>query len=246
MTSSFYIIDQVTVVYVKAKIQIFEKRFNELKKATRIALEKRKISVKKIVDVFTSMPADEIEEHKQFLSEHLKEMYDCSDVSELIGRLSVDYWDYLSYQLLEYLVKEFKLEIEKEMEAYKLDLQRFRQKTPLALYCQSQKRRRRRPSEEFQELVAEFPWPVDVMLETVEQFRQEYAYHYKLRECAMMLAEVRPCSFVIAWFIPSSIVQKLSRNIPIHILKAYSALYLEVYSRSQSLPNSTTEHFCWT
>ena len=174
------------------------------------------------------MPADDIEEHKLFLNEHLSDLYESSDIVELIGRLSVLHWDYLSYQLLDYLIKEFGLEVGREMEAYKLDLQRFRQRTPLALFCQCQKRRRRKPSEEFKEMVAEFDWPHEVTLEVVEQFRQEYAYHYKLRDCAMIVAKIRPGSFIITWFIPESIVKKLKENIPRPILKKYTVINLEI------------------
>ncbi|CAI8017373.1 hypothetical protein GBAR_LOCUS10554 [Geodia barretti] len=114
------------------------------------------------------------------------------------------------------------------MEAYKLDLQRFRQKTPLALFCQCQKRRRRKPSKDFKEVVAEFDWPHEVTLEVVEQFRQEFAYHYKLRDCAMLLAKVLPGSFIITWFIPESIVKKLREDIPHLILKKYTVVSLQI------------------
>ncbi|CAI8033784.1 hypothetical protein GBAR_LOCUS19057 [Geodia barretti] len=218
----------MTTQYVQAKIRRFEKRFNDLKKAARGCLERRKISVKQVVDALTSMPADDIEEHELFLKDNLSDLYQSFDISELIGKLSLLQWNYLSYQLLDYLIKEFGLGVGREMEAYKLDLQRFRQKTPLALFCQSQKRRRRKPSEEFKEMVAEFDWPHEVTLEVVEQFRQEYAYHYKLRDCAMIVAEIRPGSFIITWFIPESIVKKLRENIPHHILKKYTAVSLEI------------------
>ena len=178
----------MTSQYVQAKIRRFEKRFNELKKATKECLERKKISVEQVIEALTSMPENDLQEHKQFLKENLSDLSESSDIAELFGKLSLLYWDYLSYQLLEYLIKEFGLEVKGEMEVYKLDLQRFRQKTPLALFCQNSRRRRRKPSEEFQEMVAEFDWPHEVTLEVVEQFRQEYAPHYHLRDCAMMLA----------------------------------------------------------
>ena len=218
----------MTSQYVQAKIRRFEKRFNELKKAARTGLEKRNISVKKVVDALTSMPADDIEEHKQFLYDHLRELYSSEDLSELFAKLSLLHWDYLSYQLLDFIISEFGLDVVEEMEAYKLDLQRFREKTPLDLFCQSQKRRKRKPSEEFQGVVAEFDWPHQVTLEVVEQFRQEYAYHYNLRECAMMLANIRPGSFIVTWFIPESIVNKLKENVPTHVMKKYSVTNLEI------------------
>ena len=83
------------------------------------------------------------------------------------------------------------------METYKSDLGQFRKKTPLTLFCRAQKRKRVRLSPDFQEVVAEFDWRNDVMLEDVEQFRQEYASHYGLHEFAMMVAQVRPGSFIV-------------------------------------------------
>ena len=212
---------------MRAKIIRFEKRFNELKKAARVSLEKHNISVKQVVDALILMPVDDLEEHKQFLEENITDLYQSSDLSELIGRLSL-HWDYLYYQLLDFIISEFGLEVTKEMEAYKLDLQKFREKTPLDLFCQSQNRKRRKPSEEFQKVVAEFDWPHQVPLEVVEQFRQEYAYHYKLRECALMLAAIRPGSFIVTWFIPDSILHKLKENIPSRILKKYAVTSLEI------------------
>ena len=96
------------------------------------------------------------------------------------------------------------------------------ERTPLVLFCQTQKRRHIKPPSEFEEMVAAFDWPDDVMLEVVEQFRQEYACHY---ECAMMLAVVRP---IITWFIPESIVEKLKEKVPRHILKKYLVTRLEI------------------
>ena len=99
---------------------------------------------------------------------------------------------------------------------------------PLRLFCQAQRRRRVKPPPEFYEMVVEFDWPANVMLEDVEQFRQEYACHYSLRKCAMMLAVVRRASFIITWFIPESIVEKLKERVPRVILKNHFVLSLKI------------------
>ena len=85
-----------------------------------------------------------------------------------------------------------------------------------------------RPPGKFKKMVAEFDWPDNVTLEDVEQFRQEYASHYNLRQCAMMTAQVRPGSFIITWFIPQSVVEKLKTKVPRVILKQHSATRLEI------------------
>lgn len=213
---------------VKKKINQLEAKFNKLKESCRKHLEKLNISVKKIAEVLTSLPADDLDEHKQFLEENISQLYNASNISEQFGHLNVKNWNYLSYQLLDYLIREFDLEVKGEMEVYKEELKQFRLETPLKVFCKTQKKRHVVPPSEFEEVAATFDWPDDVKLEDVEQFRQEYMYHYKLRECAMWLAAVRPGSFIITWFIPESIVEKLKANIPIAILVKHSVSKLEI------------------
>ena len=221
------IIDPLTSQYVQAKIKAFERRFNSIKRASRSNLEKRKVSVKQVADALMDLPVDDMEEHKQFLESHLSVLYQAHDQSELFGALSFN-MNYLSYQLLEYLVCEFGLEVKEEMERYKSDLRRFRESTPLLLFCRAQRKRYVEPPSRFVEVVAKFEWPKDVTLEVVEQFRQEYACHYNLRECSMMLAEIRPGSFVIAWFVPDCIVATLMANLPEGVLEKYATAELLV------------------
>ena len=182
----------MTIQYVQAKIKQFRKRFNALKKSTRECLERLPVPVRRVADALMSLSADDMAEHKQFLESHLSAIYQAPDHSELFGTMNF-HWNYLNPQLLDHLIREFNLEgVKGEMKTYKEDLQQFRKKTPLKLFCQSQKKKRIKPPPDFYEVVAEFDWPDDVTLEVVEEFRQEYANHYSLQECAMMLNNVLP------------------------------------------------------
>ena len=210
---------------MKAKITQFERRFNKLKWATRDGL--KNVPVEKVVDALGDLPADDVPEHKHFQENYLHSLYQAPDHNQLFGRLN-PHVNYLSYHLLDHLVGEFDLKIKDEMEKYKEDLEKFRGKTPLKLFCQTQTKRKMKFPQEFQEVVLKFEWPDNVTLEVVEQFRREYACHYKLRECAMMVAEIRPCSFIITWFIPESVAEKLKANIPKEILQKYYATKLEI------------------
>ena len=62
-------------------------------------------------------------------------------------------------------------------------------------------------------MVAKFDYTTDTTLENVEQFRVAYASHYSLQEFAMMIAAVRPGSFIVTWNVPSSIVEKLKTKL---------------------------------
>ena len=213
---------------VKREISQFERRFNQLKRDCRDGLTKKNIPVPQVVDALTDLPADDIDEHKYFLESHISVYYQANDHAELIGQLSF-HMNYLSYHLLDYLGNEFDLvEMKGKMKIYKSDLQQFRKKTPLKLFCRTQKRKRIKPTAEFREMVAEFEWSENVTLEDVEQFREEYITHYNLRECAMLIAQIRPGSYIITWFILESVVKKLKAKLPREILKKYSVTKLEI------------------
>ena len=213
---------------VQLMIDELDKKFDELKNIIRECLERRRIAVKRVADALTSLRADDKEEHQQFLEGHVIVLFKAADHSELFGTMNF-HWDYLNVPLLEHLVKKFDLdETKAKMVAYKENLQHFREKTPLTLFCRTQKRRRIKLSPEFQEMVAEFDWPDDVTLEVVEQFRQEYACHYNLQECAMMLARARQNCFIITWFIPLSIIEKLKAKVPRSLLKNCNVTRLEI------------------
>ena len=186
----------VTSQYVKAEIRLLYERFENLKTATRECIERCNVAVQRVADALMSLPPDDADEHRQFLESHVSAIYHAPDHSELFGIMNF-HWNYLSHGLLDHLIQELHLnEVKGEMEAYKKDLRQFRVETPLTLFCRTQKKRRLRPDPEFREMVAEFDWPECVTLEVVEQFRQEFAYHYSLRECAMMVAESRSRSFI--------------------------------------------------
>ena len=223
-----YMNSATTDIEVEEGIKELDKKFNDLKNNIRECLEKHNISVKQVADTLTSLSADEDDHHKMFLEAHISVLFKAADIPELFGTMNF-HWNYLNPPLLGHLVKKLDLdEVKGQMEAYNSDLQQFRMNTPLTLFHRTQKRRHFEPPLQFRKVVAEFDWPENVTLEDVERFRQEYASHYNLRECAMMIVQVRPGSFIITWFIPKSIVDKLKARAPRKVLKKYSVTKLEI------------------
>ena len=209
-------------------IEVLKKKFNSLKKATRECLEKRKIPVQDVAGVLMSLSPDDDECHKMFLESRIKVFATAVSNSELFFNMDF-HWNYLDPSLLNHLVTELELmEVKPDMKTYQSELQQFRIKTPLNLFHQTQRKKKIKLSPEFKEMVAEFDWPKDVTLEVLEQFRQEYASQYKVHEFAMMMANVRPGSFIITWFIPESIAEKLKGKVPVQILRKYLVTTLSV------------------
>ena len=151
--------------------------------------------------VYMLMEIRAVEQHKVFPQERLidKSLRQCEDHWELFGMLNL-YWNYLSPDLLDQLLKELILKessflaIGEEMEKYKTDLQNFRQRTTLKLFCQADTSTECEPPPGFQKMVIKHEWPDTVTLEDVEQFRQRYArpYAYSLQTCAIMLHSIKP------------------------------------------------------
>ena len=213
---------------VKRKVAELNKEFNTLNNDIRECLEKQTDPVSRITDFLASLSPDDDDRHKMFTESHVSDLFQAPNTAEQFGTMKF-HWNYLDPSLLDHLVRDFNLEeVKGEMETYKSDLGQFRKKTPLTLYCLVHKRKRIRLSPDFQEVVTEFDWRNDVMLEDVEQFRQEYASHYGLHEFAMMVAQVRPGSFIVTWFVPESVVEKLKGKVPRVILKKYSVTKLEI------------------
>ena len=218
----------VTVEEIKAKITDFEGRFKALKRSTREGLDRRHIGVKRVIECLTELCADDMPDHKVFLEDNIHTLFKSEDNMELFASMNL-HWNYLAYDLLDHVIKEFGIEeVKAGMERYKSDMKQFRKNSPLKLYCKAQKKRRQKPPVEFREVVAEFEWPEDVTLETVEDFRQEFASQYGLRECAMMLSSIRRGSFIVTWFIPESTVERLLTNPAENILDKYNVRRLEI------------------
>ena len=177
---------------VKRRIMELDEKFNTLKNNIKKYLEKKRVPVDQVADVLMSLLPDDDDRHKMFTESDVSDLFKADNISTQFGIMN-PHWNYLDPSLLDHLVRRFDLEeVKGEMETYKCDLGQFRKKTPLTLFCLAQKRKRVRLSPDFQEVIVEFDWRNDVMLEDVEQFRQEYASHYGLHQFTMMVAQVRP------------------------------------------------------
>ena len=204
--------EEKTVQEIKSQIEEFETRFNALAQSTREQLESRKIRVQRVVESLTQLPADDKPEHKVFLEEKMSSLTKVDGIFNLFFIMNL-YWNYLSYQLLDYLIKKFFLnEVRLQMNQYKQDLQHFLARTPAKLFCQVQTIRKRDPPEGFEEMITEFAWSENTTLLKVEEFRKKYICHYNLHDCAMLLSFIFLGSFGVVWLIPHSVVERLKKE----------------------------------
>jgi hypothetical protein len=218
----------LSIQNMQQNIASLRNKFDVLKNHIRQCLEMRRIPVERVADALTTLSADHEEQQRLFLESHVSALFRAGTHCEQFGTMNF-HWNYLNTPVMENLAQKFDLEeVKVEMETYKSELRQFRRAAPLALFAQAHMRRHVDPPPHFRRFVIEFDWPENVTLQNVEEFRQIYASHYNLHECAMMLAHVRPGSFIITWFIPESVVKKLLTKVPRVILKENSATKLDI------------------
>ena len=164
-----------------------------------------------------------VDEHKKYLEERLDALFKSENHWILFGRLNL-YWNPLSFSLLDGLLNELVLKnmnfrkIKAEMVKYKEDMERFKEATPLVLFCQVAPDMLGLPEADpppgFQKVVTEHQWPEAVTLKDVEQFRKRFQHLLGLPECAMLVNRIRTGCFVITWFatLPASATQLLGES----------------------------------
>ena len=180
-------------------------------------LKSKSVDVKRIVFKLTQLSASEKPQHESYLKENLEELEKCKEPIQLVSRLNL-YWNYLSPQLLHHIVGKFlpKTDVEKEMVSYNEHLRQFRCCTLLRLFCQIEEQDIE-PPEGFSHIVTKFSKPISdkTTLQDVENFRVQLACHYKLRDFALMLKpKVKAGSFLVTYFVPNSVLERLKTDIP--------------------------------
>ena len=189
--------------------------------------------MKEIVEDLCALNADEMPDHKVFLKENMRHLFEASGIFELFGEMNM-YWNYLSYDLLAHLIEVFgTVEVKGEMEEYKSDLEQFRDETPIKVFCKAQeKKRMMNPPDGFEEMVTKFTWPENVTLSKVEEFRQAYICNYNLLNCTLLLNQINIGSFSVVWFIARTVVDRLSKELDEKLLTQFAVSSLEIGKRS--------------
>ena len=180
----------------------------------------------------TALKIADMPDHEQFFNENRDRLFKANGIYELFGKMN-SYWNYLSYDLLAHLIKEFSVqEVKGEMEKYKIDLQQFLDETPIKVFCKAQEKKRRvDPPDGFTEMVTKFTWPDNTMLSKVEEFRQQYVCSYNLYKCALLFNQINIGSFTVVWFIPDPVVDRLSSEVDEKLLTRFSVSSLEIGGR---------------
>ena len=229
-------VTHLIVTAVETEIKGLHERFNALKDLAIQGLQKIGVAVLTVVYILTNIRTHE---HRLFLKENHKALRQCEDHLELFGTLNF-YWNYLAPDLLDHLIGELTKKHEdfnmtaSEMTTYKKDLEEFKKRTTLVLFCEADPQTLDEdPPPGFRKMVVKFDWPRTATLEGVEKFRRRYANSYDLQTCAMMLNSIVTGSFTVTWFVPVSVVEMLRKKRALAVFKEFSVTRLDIHTSTQ-------------
>ena len=146
--------------------------------------------------VYMLLSVVRVKEQEKMLEEKLVSLCKSEDHFELFEVLD-PYLDYLSYDLLDTLLEKVTplndsfQSVRSEMDLYKQDLQEFRKRTSLELYCQIVPFEKYDHLPNIRKLVVAHRWPNTVTLEDVQMFGEHVTEHsYMFQKLAMMVNSV--------------------------------------------------------
>lgn len=221
------------VIALEEEIEGYHERFNSIKELTIQGLDKCGVAVMSVVFILTNIRVVS-GNMKLFLKENHKALRQCEDHLELFGSLNF-YWNYLAYDLLDYLIKDlakkhkFFQSVSGEMAVYKIDIQKFRKRTTLELFCKTEPPSMEDSPAGFVKMVARFNWPKKSTLDDVENFRIQYARCYDLPTCAMMLDSIGIGSIVVSWFVPTEMLQVMRKKRALSVMWEFHVIALEFH-----------------
>ena len=183
-----------SVVAIRDERKRFHQRFTSIRELTIKCLERNRIAVVTVVYMLTSIFT--IDKHKSFLKENHKNLRKCEDHLELFGELNF-YWSPLSCDLLDQLIEHIThkkgsiaANVNRQMTKYRKDLQKFRKRITLELFCHTEPNTEDDPPSDFVVMAKRYAWPATITLEAVEIFRKHYGIQCRLERCAVMLRKI--------------------------------------------------------
>ena len=127
-----------------------------------------------------------------------------------------DYWNFLNFDLLEYIVDKFEIyQLKQRMESYEHDLQSFRKATRLCGFINCWPVQGETPPKtELQEFVAKMKHDWDnYTLEDLELLRGVITHKFFLPDFILWLKWINEGCVIITWLIPAPFVKDLQETI---------------------------------
>lgn len=165
----------------------------------------------------TSLPANIVEPHREFLREYNEAFQECTSISGVFTHLNT-HWDYLNYDMLEHIISEFSLHsLDEQLQDFKEHRDQFLDDTSLKQFNEAEgDERYMAPPKGFKKWAMVSKLLPSTSMKRIEMFRRKFAYQHSLRECAIILSGVKLSSVIIIMLVPESVVVTSTDKVLFH------------------------------
>lgn len=211
-------------------INSLEKKFCHLSSSVQDELNKKSIKVDLIRKHIFSLPYQLKREASNLVSEHAQSIRKKSDdLDRLFVYLDGTLWNFIDYQLLEHIIKEFgSSELKDKMSEYVSDLTQFQKSTTISQLIDNWPGRKEMPPL-YSEVKAEIGLNPDLCtLEDLNKLRQELSNFFlpPLSDYALLHFRFSRGSVIVSWILPFDLVPKLTNA----ICKPESSSFFEIHA----------------
>ena len=214
---------------IQARTFLLEEKFEYLKKSTLQNCELEHVSVQRLAALLKTLPVYKSVSEEKFLNEVCEDLDLYSYHSEVFAALKYHWKYYFWHQMLGVVIERLDLKVaQEELNAFKSDLHSFFNQVRLLDFVKSEEKKRIRPPQ-YSELIADFDWPDDALLNMIEEFQCQYLDFYDLHQYVMVLATAEYYDrFTITWFIPDMLIKVLKASLPYELFKQFSVYSLTI------------------
>ena len=197
---------------VRQCVKQFESRFSDLVYCTYEALADKGIEANRFHAYLMALDLSRSKEHGKFINNLFEPG---TTFHNLWGKLC-GYWNFLNFNLLEYVVGKFGSEdLKHKMESYVRDLQSFRKATRLCDFIDCWPvLGETPPRSDLRKFVVKMKHDWDrCTLEDLETLKGIITHKFFLPDFALRLKKIKKGSIVITWFLPAPFVKALQEAV---------------------------------
>ena len=207
-------------------------------------VKEKRVTVDEFRTTITLFPSSmkNQEEQRLYIGKHLSEINNAQSIEELFSLLNLYVWDYLSYQLLQCIVRDYGDDgINRMMQQYVIALDEFKKETTLQDFLSVQaKKRCPQISDTLREELKEVNFKhcrltLESSLYDIDQFRLELAECFSLPDFAVITAGIKPGCVTTVWLmsLPAvSVIQERIQRGDIEFLLKHDIVELRIDGRT--------------
>ena len=201
--------------FVNEQTDKLQKMFRGIVRRAFSAVRAKKVTVDEFVTDLVNIPVEHREMHKEFFDMIYMELSKEPSLVKVLFSLS-QYWNFLSYSLLEQVVCDYGDEdLKTDMEDYKKQLKQFRCATRLCDFAKYSVKIDENLSEQnLKRFTIKLGQRWDeCTLEYLENLSEKISQRFFLPSFSLVLQEIKPGCINVTWAVPAMIAVSLKENI---------------------------------